>query len=184
MPLRTWNGSTFATAKSARVWDGSSFVPAKSAKVWNGSSWVNFLSSVNITEQTVSATGGGFDQAGATVKYSLLSDGTARTLEIADFVYNDDAIPGEWLVGGVAADFSVRATASVFNMGPDGFFSGTLDTWESLSSTREWEVSVNTQNSQAEAVAYLLIEIAYTADLTTVISSAIIYLIADAFTAQ
>jgi hypothetical protein len=113
-----------------------------------------------------------------------LSDGTARTLRVSDFLNEDIAIPGEWLVGGVAADFSVRATASVFNMGPDGFFNGTLDTWESLSSTREWQVDVNTQNSQAEARADLLIEIAYTTDLTTVIGSAIIYLIAEAFTAQ
>lgn len=184
MPLRVWNGSAFTTAKSARVWNGSSFVPAKSAKVWNGSSWVNFLSSVNITERTVSASGAGFDQASATAQYLLLNNGTARTLRIGDFLYEDIAIPGEWLVGGVASDFSVRATATIFNLGVDGNFIGTLNTWQSLSSSRDWLVSVDTRNSSAEATVYLLIEIAYTADLTTVIGSAIVYLIASAQTAQ
>lgn len=184
MPLRSWNGSTFNTAKSARVWDGSSWVSAKSAKVWNGSSWVNFLSSVNITNQFIAASGAGFDQAGATVQYSLLSDGTARTLEIGDLVYNDTPISGEWLVGGVVSDFSVRATATLYNLGPDGTFLGTLNTWQSLSATREWTLSVDTRNSFAEALVTLQIEIAYTADTNTIIDSAEIYLQATAQTAQ
>jgi hypothetical protein len=184
MPLRTWDG-TWNTARTLRVWNGSSWVNAKSAKVWNGSSWVNFLSSVNITDQTLLVSAAGFDSASADAKYSLLSDGTARTLEISDFLFNDVAIPDEWFVGGAISDFSVRATATVFNLGQNGFFQGTLNTWESLTTTREWQLSISVfgQGQDDTARVDLTIDIAYTADLSKIIDSANIVLIVSARTA-
>jgi len=140
---------------------------------------------VNITDQSIVASGAGFDQASATVEYSLLSNGTARTLRIGDFLYEDIAIPGEWLVGGTtASDFSVRATAQVYNVGGDSYFNGTLNTWESLSSTRAWSLAVDTRNSSAQASVILLVQIARTSNTSAILDSAEIGLQVDAQTAQ
>ena len=185
MPLRTWNGSSFLTSKSARVWDGSSWVNAKSAKVWNGSSWVNFLSSVNIEDQFISISAAGFDFAESTSGYILNANGVASALEIGDFTFNEYDFPGEWLVGGVASDFSVKVDIlSSFNSGTATFF-GNTGVWESLSSTRSWTLVVSASgNDQFEEAQYQLnVQLAYTVDTSTIIDTAEILLSGSASTA-
>ena len=180
MPLRSWNGSTFNTAKSARVWNGSSWVSAKSAKVWNGSSWVNFLSSVNIEDAFESLNSANFDTSSSQVSYRLNSDGTALTIQNGDGFYSENALSGQWLVGGSVSDFSVKATK--LSESGSGQVFGTFNTWESLSTTREWSiyvVAIGNDDFQTGAVE-ILIEIAYTVDTTTVIDSAFVYLTGSA----
>lgn len=189
MPLKTWNGSSFLTAKTLRVWNGSSWVSAKSAKVWNGSSWVNFLSSVNITDQSASASGSGFDSAFSTAGYRLKTNGSAETFEYfggdGGSTNNDIAITGEWFVDGNASDFSVRATQLSYNASASSSIEGTFNTWQALTSERAWSVfdSVTGSGIYRIADASILIEIAYTADTSTVIDSATISLVTTTQTA-
>lgn len=180
MPLRTWNGSAFNIAKSARVWNGSSWVSAKSAKVWNGSSWVNFLSSVNIENAFESLSSANFDAASSQVSYRLNSDGTALTIQNGDGFYSENPLTGQWFVGGLVSDFSVRAT-NISQSGTGQVF-GTFNTWQSLSTTREWSILVNAAGNDdyQQGAVEILIEIAYTVDTTTVIDSAFVNLVASA----
>lgn len=179
MPLRTWNGSAFNIAKSLKVWSGSAFTSAKSAKVWNGSSWVNFLSSVNITNQTISASGSALEDAYASATYILGNDGQASAIEGGSFLYNEYDFTGEWLTGGVASEFSVRATRISENLGLYGSYGGdNYATWLSLSTTRNWFITTSVVGPGANDVATmtLLVELAYTVDTSTVIDSAEIYM--------
>lgn len=182
MPLRVWNGSAFTTAKSARVWNGSSFVPAKSAKVWNGSSWVNFLSSVNIQDASDFAndTASGFSQASA--GYTLYNNGTAETFNFSGGQTFVTTLTGQWLTGGLASDFSARATIITF-LENGGYTIGTFDTWLSLSTTRQWSLDAQASGSNVSRTAYLVmvVDIAYTADTSKIIDTATITLDVSAF---
>lgn len=180
MPLRTWNGSSFNTAKSARVWNGSSWVNAKSVKVWNGSSWVNFLSSVNIEDASEVATDVGVDNAYAEAGYTLYNDGTAETYNFSGGTTFNNPLTGQWLTGGLASDFSVRATATL----ETGVTGGTFNTWQSLSTTRSWSVGISAfgNDDGQTGELYMTIDIAYTADTSTIIDTAFIQLTANAFT--
>lgn len=179
MPLRVWNGSAFTTAKSAKVWNGSSFTNAKSAKVWNGSAWVNFLSSVNITDQSITASGSALEDAFASATYILGNDGQASALEDGSFLYSEYDFTGEWFVGGSISDFSVRATRISENLGVNGSYGGdNYATWLSLSTTRNWFITTDVQGPGASDTAdmTLLIELAYTDDTSKVIDSAEIFM--------
>ncbi len=189
MPLKPWNGSAFLTAKTLRVWNGSAWVSAKSAKVWNGSSWVNFLSSVNITDQTASASGSGLDSAFSTAGYRLKTNGSAETFEYfggdGGSTNNDLPISGEWFVDGNASDFSVRATQLSYNASASSSIEGTFSTWLALTTERAWSIvdSISGGGISRIADASILIEIAYTADTSTVIDSATISLVTTTQTA-
>lgn len=183
MPLRVWNGSAFTTAKSGRVWNGSTWVNAKSGKVWNGSSWVNFLSSVNVTNQSFSDGGFGFEDAFSGAAYTLKIDGVAE-----GFAENVSEFPisGEWFVGGVITDFSVRATINTLDLGNYGDYRGTFGSWLTLGTiNRTWEVftSVVGEGESDDVNLDFTIEIAYTDDTTKIIDSAEISLSATAQTA-
>ena len=180
MPLRTWNGSAFNIAKSAKVWNGSSWVNIKSAKVWNGSSWVNFLSSVNIEDASDSGNDTGFDNAYAEAGYILYNGGGAETYNISGGMTFPSDLTGQWLTGGSVSDFSVRATASFST----GVISGTFNTWLSLSTTRTWTVSATAVGNDDYQTGNLdmTIDIAYTADTSTIIDTAFIQLSATATT--
>lgn len=185
MPLRTWTGSAFTTAKSARVWNGSTWVNAKSGKVWNGSAWVNFLSSVNVTNQSFRGGGGGLEDAFAEAGYTLYSDGVAEGKTDGNF-FSTFPISGEWFVGGVITDFSVRATINTLNLGNNGSYNGTFGSWLTLGTTnRTWEVSTSAsgEGDYDQAILEFTIELAYTDDTTKIIDSAVIYLSAIAQTA-
>ena len=182
MPLRTWNGSSFLTSKSARVWDGSSWVNAKSAKVWNGSSWVNFLSSVNIQDASDFANDNGFGFSQAEAGYTLYNNGTAETFNFSGGQKFATTLTGQWLTGGVVSDFSARATitSSSFN---NSYTIGTFDTWLSLSTTREWSLysQVSGPNVSGTGVVTMVVDIAYTVDTSTIIDTATISLEVSAF---
>jgi hypothetical protein len=184
MPLRAWNGSAFTTAITARVWNGSSWVNAKSAKVWNGSSWVNFLSSVNIQDAADSGSDTNFDNASSSAGYVLYSGGGAETYNTSGAFTFPTTLTGQWLVGGSASDFSVRATiTSQSGSGPGGT-TGTFNTWLSLSFNREWTVFVSAAGNDVQEFENLTmtIDIAYTADTSKIIDTASIELSAIATT--
>lgn len=180
MPLRTWNGSSFNTAKSAKVWNGSSWVNIKSAKVWNGSSWVNFLSSVNIEDASDQGNDTGFDNAYAEAGYTLYNGGGAETYNFGGGFNFPTSLPGQWLVGGSASDFSVRATSSFAT----GQINGTFNTWLSLDTTRAWSVGISAFGNDDYQTGNLdmTIDIAYTADTSTIIDTAFIQLSVTATT--
>jgi hypothetical protein len=72
-------------------------------------------------------------------QYQLASNGIA-SISVGTGVLNP--IPGEWLVGGTASDYEVRATL-VGTIGvPPGSTSGTFGSWLSLGTTRLWYVEV------------------------------------------
>jgi hypothetical protein len=177
MPLRVWNGSVFTTAITARVWDGSSFVPAKSAKVWNGSSWVNFLSSVNIQDASDLGSDANFDNAQASAGYILYNNGSAETYNSGGGFTFPTTLTGQWLVGGLVSDFSVRATITS-QFGGTTNINGTFDTWISLSTTREWSVTVTAvgNDDQQNGGFVMTVDIAYTADTSKIIDTATIQL--------
>jgi hypothetical protein len=160
------------------VWNGSAWVNAKSAKVWNGSAWVNFLSSVNITNQSIIATGSDLEGAYASATYRLNSNGQASAIEDASFLYNEYDFTGEWLVGGSASDFSVRATIQSQNLGSSGYTLGTFGSWLALTTTREWSIITNASGPADSDIADMtvLIELAYTDDTSKVIDSAEIFM--------
>jgi hypothetical protein len=180
MPLKPWNGSAFLTAKTLSVWNGSAWVSAKSAKVWNGSSWVNFLSSVNITDQGGAASGSGFDSASAQSGYRLKTNGSAEIFEYyggdGGLTYIDTPISGQWFVDGNASDFSVRGTQLSYNASASSSIEGNFGTWQALTTERAWSIfdSATGASIYRAADASILIEIAYTADTSTVIDSATI----------
>lgn len=179
MPLRVWNGSAFTTAKSGRVWNGSSWVSSKSAKVWNGSSWVNFLSSVNIEDAAEVRNSAAIDNAFASAGYALNSDGTAETFSDGDGGFFTFPLTGQWFVGGSISDFSARATINSLTGSGEEYTTGTFGTWLSLSTSREWAVvtnAVGSSGTQEFATLNMTVDIAYTADTSTIIDTANIQL--------
>lgn len=179
MPLRVWNGSAFVTAKSARVWNGSSWVNVKSSKVWNGSSWVNFLSSVDVENIIQSENAIGFESASASLTYYINSDGTVRVVSLTSeggTSFENTVYSSSWLLGGVAADISVRAVL-LSSSGETPF--GTFGQWESLSSSNygwgtQASATTNFGTVTNTSAVEFRIELAYTADTSTVIDSAVI----------
>lgn len=186
MPLRVWNGSSWVTAKSGRVWNGSSWVRAKSAKVWNGSSWVNFLSSVNITNLELLASGSGFGEALGIAGYTLFNNGSAQGYENTGFL-QEYPISGQWFVGGAISDFSVKATIVSERLGIGGGtgYTGTFGSWLALTTTRNWELTqyVNGFNRFETSQLVFDVDIAYTNDTSKIIDTARITLQATAQTA-
>ena len=182
MPFRVWNGSTFTTSKSAKVWNGSSWVNIKSAKVWNGSSWVNFLSSVNIEDASEVANDIGFGFSQASAGYILYNGGGAETYNFSGGTTFPTSLTGQWLVGGSVSDFSVRATISSVFLN-NAYTLGTFDAWLSLSTTRQWSLEAQISGSNASATGNLVmvVDIAYTADTSTIIDTATITLDVSAF---
>lgn len=181
MPLRAWNGSAFTTAKSAKVWNGSSWVNAKSAKVWNGSSWVNFLSSVNIDDVTDYVTSSGYEQASAFATYYILDDGTVKVELDGSDTGLYVSYSSTWLLGGVNSDMSVRFTLLNWS---GNYPSGSFGTWFSLGPGGGGSVGTfggaATTSGSITNTGYVnfRVELAYTADTSTILDSAIIDLTA------
>lgn len=186
MPLRAWNGSAFTTAKSAQVWNGSAWVNAKSAKVWNGSSWVNFLSSVSIDDVTEVSTASGFESAQAALTYYINSDGTVYVENYtseggSNFIFTPYS--STWLTGGAASDISVRATLLNWS---GNFPSGTFNQWDSISiaGVLSWGTSAGAVTNSGTVTdttyAQFRIELAYTADTSKILDSAVIDFTAQA----
>lgn len=186
MPLRVWNGSAFTTAITARVWNGSSWVNAKSAKVWNGSSWVNFLSSVSIEGVTDVSTASGFETAQAALTYYINSNGTVYVENYtSEGGFNNIFTPysSTWLTGGANSDISVRATV-LSSSGGSPF--GTFNQWDSISigGVLSWGISAGAVTNFGQVTdstsATFRIELAYTADTSKILDSAVIDFTAQA----
>lgn len=155
--------------------------------IWNGSTWVKFFpsatGSVNITDQTASITAAGLESASAEVGYILDNGGQARTVEIAieDGVFfggEINPISGEWLTSGSASDFSVRATILLSNLSATALTFGVFNTWQSLSTTREWRLFDSSQGGPTNVQSRLdiKIDIALTSNLSNILDTATIVL--------
>ena len=70
------------------------------------------------------------DPDNAEARYRLNSSGAEQTYTSTDFAYTT---VGTWLVSGTNSQFEVRATAVSGTV-----TSGTMNTWEALSTSREW----------------------------------------------
>ena len=147
MPLKVWNGSSFTEAGYLKVWDGSSWVPAVNAYTWNGSAWTKFFPSVKITDQTAVNNSRSGLGGTAAATYRLRNDGVALTQNgVTPLI----TISGEWLVGnGTISDYEVQATVL---SGSGGSFSGPGAGWNSLSTTRDWVLTVTNNFGEREVL--------------------------------
>lgn len=110
----------------------------------------------SIDDRTVPKTVGAAGTA--TASYELNSDGK---------VYNHNAVNLEvWRDSGVSADFEARATLTAGS----ALFSGTVGTWQVLSTTRTW--SQQATGGVGLVSSTLLIEIRLAASPFTVLDSA------------
>lgn len=102
----------------------------------------------------------------ATAGYRLTAAGAAQQR-----VQNTYTALETWLLAGTSADYEVRATLQSGTL-----TNGTLNTWQALSSDREW-YCVDGSGDESPVVANLLIEIRLTSG--TVLDSATIILSAN-----
>ncbi len=100
----------------------------------------------------------------ATGAYQVQADGTAAERVNTNSNTDSTTVTGildNWWTGkpqaGVGNDYEVRATQTGSSSG--GIFSGTLDTWEDISVTREWELTDSCNFCEANESRTLLIEI-------------------------
>ena len=146
MPLRVWNGSSFTEVGYLKVWNGSSWVPAVNAYTWDGSAWKKFFPSVKITDQTAVNNSKSGVGGTAAATYRLRDDGVAFRQQGTSLV----TISGEWLVGsGTTSDYEVQATVL---SGSGGSFSGPGAGWNSLSTTRDWVLTVTNDFGEREVL--------------------------------
>lgn len=115
----------------------------------------------------------GSDIAAPESRYQLQSTGQARGYTNLAGYFD---LSGEWMVSGAASDYDVRATVTDTN-DSNGEFTGTLDTWENLGTTREW-TKQNASGTPGSVHTTLLIEIRL-ASSGDIIESATIILVAD-----
>ena len=176
MPLKVWNGSSWASAIGLKVWNGSSWVASTAGKVWNGSSWVSFFNStqVNVTDQFISASSAGYESAFATAEYGLSNLGNAYIRIDSDSGSTQENIPGEWLVNGNAADVSVKATILSQSIGNETYFYGTFDTFLSLSGEHAWglQSSLGRFDSQDSSGVTFRIDLVLTSNTSTILDTA------------
>lgn len=146
MPLKVWNGSSWTEVGYIKVWDGASWVPAVNAYTWNGSAWTKFFPSVKITNQTAVNNSKAGVGGTATATYRLRNDGVALRQQGTSLT----TISGEWLVGsGTTSDYEVQATVL---SGSGGSFSGPGAGWNSLSTTRDWVLTVTNNFGDREVL--------------------------------
>lgn len=119
--------------------------------------------SASISARTVSKTG--FSSAAATAIYELNLNGN---------VYNHAGLNLEvWLDSGVNTDFQSRATAVSGDP-----VTGTLGTWQALSTTRSWSITASAGGVD-DFSGTILVEIRLSASPFTVLTSANITLAAN-----
>jgi hypothetical protein len=106
-----------------KVWNGSSWVSATALKVWNGSSWVEFFSlgTPDISNKTTNVIARAYDSgsASASIEHVFYSDKNYEIFATAvGLPANEETVEGDfgfmsnWLIGGSAADFSMKYTFS------------------------------------------------------------------------
>jgi len=135
MTLKVWNGSAWTGANGVKVWNGSSWVSAAAAKVWNGSSWVDFLTTITLQPQSITANFPGYAQASAV--YELGSDGYVYQGVYSGTQYFTQI--GQWCnPASDAVNYEAYATPDVGVLS-----SGTLNAWVPLSSNQYWRVTVS-----------------------------------------
>lgn len=119
---------------------------------------------VSITDQGIDSV----DAVAPDARYELQSSGQARTYTNISGYQN---ISGEWKISGTGSNYEVRATVSATS-DSNGEFTGTLNTWQDLGTTREWQ---KTNSSGAGGLQYttLLIEIRDAATLVVLDSASI-----------
>ena len=122
-------------------------------------------SSIATTNATVSATvitaPSGSGTASASVTYASNGDHTGLGSIAATYA--------DWLVSGAAADYQIRATL----MSGTAPTSGTMNTWQALSSNRSWALAVGAGNDDFSTFK---IEIRLAASPNTVLDTATITL--------
>ena len=170
MALKVWNGSSWVTASGLKVWNGSSWVAATASKVWNGSSWVDFLSTVAISDLTLTAqVGSTFNgiascaltfNTGGTLFYSISvsNSSTGRFVRIENTGGSTIAsgttgitgnVSGMWKLSGAAADFEIYVTKGAGALGTFCAISGaSFDTWTNMN-TGAITLSVDTAINDA-----------------------------------
>lgn len=133
------------------------------------------LDNVNAAGQRDTSSGIGI----ATGAYQLQSDGTAATRVNTNTTTDATTITeisDNWWTAkpqtGVGGDFEVRATQTGTSGG--GTFTGTLDAWEDISVTREWELVDTCNNCDRINSRTLLIEIRDAADMIVQDSASIV----------
>jgi hypothetical protein len=110
-----------------------------------------------------------FDSTSAEVTYRLSNSGISQKGLNATFSTLET-----WLKAGAAGDYQARVTA----ISGEGLTSGTIGTWETLSTTREW---ARLETASVTSTAVFLVEIRLTAAPFTVLDSATITLSATVF---
>lgn len=177
MPLKVWNGSSWLTGSALKVWNGSSWTAAKTGKVWNGSSWITFFSgtTVNITNQTLTASATNYESASAEAQYILLNTGVAQYSRIEDSIQTTDNITGEWLSTGTASDISVKFTVLSWS-GNYPNSSTTFGTWTSLSADQYisvWAGAVSSSGTVTQnSYGLIKVDLAFTSDTSTILDTA------------
>jgi hypothetical protein len=113
MPLKVWNGSSWATSTGIKVWNGSSWVTAAAGKVWNGSSWVDFLFSLGFSPNVAfdqraraSSSPGGYAYA----QFTLNTNGTVSS---AGVTYNSGGGSGGLDVDSKPTSWGIPTTTSI-----------------------------------------------------------------------
>ena len=189
--MKVWNGSSWVSATALKVWNGSTWVSA-AGKVWNGSSWIEFFSlgTPDISNKTTEVIARAYDSgsASASINHLFYSD---KTYEIdasavglpanEETVNGDDGFMSNWLIGGSAADFSMKYTfsgdaLSFVQIGGVGFPS--TNTYYPLTGSgavAEFNLNVNQFGVGFEfEVSTVTISIARTTDLSTVLDTAVL----------
>lgn len=110
--------------------------------------WVTIWSAAAITDQYITSVG---PTGPRTAGYRLNTSGIAESRVQTAYTTIET-----WRVVGAASDYEVRATLVT----GDALTSGTVGTWQALSSSREWLISTPTHGSM---LSELLIEIRTTA---------------------
>ena len=109
--------------------------------------WVTIWSAAAITDQYITSVG---PTGPRTAGYRLNTSGIAESLVQAAYSTIET-----WRVVGAGSDYEVRATLVT----GDALTSGTVGTWQALSSSQEWQISAWKPSKMSE----LLIEIRTTA---------------------
>lgn len=141
MPLKIWNGSIWNPANRLKVWNGTSWVDCAYGKVWNGASWVEFFT--GYTASLVSEIYTRFVSSPASLQFN--TDGyvyasSSTTQLVQQYL---------WRTGiGSSSDYQVYATV-VGGFTPTG---SALDTWITISSNVQWNVSATAGNFRSSTL--------------------------------
>jgi len=139
-----------------------SWVQVGSVKRRLSGAWVTIWSAAAVTDQSITSMG---PTGTRTAGYRLNTSGIAESRVQADYSTIET-----WLVVGAASDYEVRATLVT----GDALTSGVVGTWQALSTSQEWRISVTTPGTK---LSELLIEIRTTAGV--VVDSATVTLAAS-----